>query len=231
MSVRPDQCAVVFDWNGTLLADTALAVAATNAAFARLGVSPVTVRRYQKEYEMPLNDLYLRLGCKQEQIDNNLTHIFADFGAHYEKNVHKVRLRRGAKNLLKAIKSDGHRAAILSNHTTEMIGTQTERFDIHHYFDALLANRADTIHTIMHKADKGSRLRDYVSRHDIRKAMVVGDSLEEIEIARSYGFVGVGLAGGFTCDTRLRAAKPDFMIRSLTEMPEIVRKVFGRRGV
>ncbi|MFA6279490.1 MAG: HAD family hydrolase [Bdellovibrionales bacterium] len=228
--MSPDQQAVIFDWNGTLLADTWLGLESMNKSLALAGAPPATLSRYRNEYFMPLRPMYMRLGCDAKKLEENLQQIFDAFGEHYEKHVHKTNLRRGAKGLLKTLKEEGRRAAILSNHTVEIISSQTQRLDIHHYFDAVLANGADEIKDIMHKADKGKRLKRYVDHHDIRKALVVGDSAEEVEIAHAYGFLGVGLAGGFSCEEKILAAKPDFMIRSLTELPPIVASVFGQRA-
>ncbi|HAX92055.1 MAG TPA: hypothetical protein DCY07_07605 [Rhodospirillaceae bacterium] len=226
--MSPAQCAVVFDWNGTLLADTQLCLDSANKVIVTFGATPATLSQYRKAYEMPLKHLYQRLGCDEVELAERPQEVFALWSKHYDAHVHKTRLRRGAKGLLNAIKGKGHRAAILSNHTVEIITAQAQRLSVDHFFDDVLANQNHEIHSIMHKADKGSRLKHYVDRHGIRKALVIGDSVEEIEIAHVYGFLGVGLAGGFTSAARLRAAKPDFMINSLTEMPEIVAKAFGR---
>lgn len=226
--MTPDKQAVIFDWNGTLFADTRLAVAATNRAIGLFGAPPSTVTRYQKEYSMPLKQMYVRLGCDEHEIDRRIDDIFEVWAAHYNERAQKLRLRRGARGVLHMLKENNHRAAILSNAGVEGISEHTRRLRVHHLFDDILANGHHELKDIMHKADKGARLKAFANRHDLRKALVVGDSPEEIEIAHEYGFLGVGIAGGFCCAARIRAAKPDFMINSLTEMPAIVRRVFGR---
>ena len=225
--MTPDKKAVIFDWNGTLFADIKHAIAATNATIPLFGAKPASLRTYQNEFSMPLKDFYVRLGCDAKELDRRMDELFAVWGGHYDANVHKARLRRGARALLKELKANNHRAAILSNHTVSCITKQTKRLGIYEHFDAILANGEHDFKNIMHKADKGSRLKVFASRHEISKALVIGDSPEEIEIAHHYGFLGVGIAGGFCSADRIRAARPDFMINSLTQMPEIVRHVFG----
>jgi len=225
--MSPDKQAVIFDWNGTLFADTKCAVAATNAAIPLFGAKPATLQKYQDEYAMPLLDFYIRLGCDRADLEQRMDELFVVWAGHYEANVHKAGLRRGARAVLKELKANNYRAAILSNHTVSSITKQTKRLGVFERFDAVLANGDHEFKDIMHKADKGSRLKAFKETHDLQKALVVGDSPEEIEIAHHYGFLGVGIAGGFCSASRIRAAKPDFMINSLTEMPAIVRRVFG----
>ncbi|MDD3181989.1 MAG: HAD family hydrolase [Alphaproteobacteria bacterium] len=225
--MSPSQQAVIFDWNGTLLADTKRAVEATNAATALFGLPPTTVKGYQKAYVMPLKKMYVGLGCKEQDLEQRLDEVFATWGAYYEEGACSLRLRRGARKLLAELKARGNRAAILSNHTVKIITSHVERLGLQPYFDKILANGCHELADIMHKADKGSRLKAFTEKHDIRKALVVGDSPEEIKIAHHYGFLGVGIAGGYCAAERILAAKPDFMITSLSEMPAIVRKVFG----
>jgi phosphoglycolate phosphatase len=224
--MRRDQKAVIFDWNGTLIDDARLACDATNAATSVLGVSPATFQTYQEHYSMPLQDMYLKLGCSKEAIEASLDKVFEAFGNYYSEHALKVKLRQGAQETLSDIKACGYRSAVLSNHTVKIISEFFDRFYLHTHLDAILANDCNELSDIMYNANKGQRLKKYVEKHDIRKALVVGDSPEEIEIAHYYGFLGVGISGGFCSEDRIKAAKPDFMIHSLDEMPAVVRKVF-----
>ncbi|MGE4350767.1 MAG: HAD family hydrolase [Bdellovibrionales bacterium] len=230
MTLRADQQAVIFDWNGTLLSDIHRAVEATNAAIALLGVPPSGVRRYQQLYEMPLKKLYLRLGCDERELEARQDEVFSVWGSYYEENGQNLRLRRSAKSVLTQLKERGHRTAILSNHTVKIIAGYVERFGMTALFDKILANACHELTDIMHKADKGSRLKSFVDEHDVRQAIVIGDSAEEIEIAHAYGFVGVGIAGGYYSPERLQKADPDFIIHRLDQLPAIVDRVFSSRA-
>ncbi|MDD2324552.1 MAG: HAD hydrolase-like protein [Alphaproteobacteria bacterium] len=225
--MKESECAIVFDWNGTLLDDAVHCCEAMNAAIAVIGTSPMTIETYRREYAMPLMSFYERVGCDPQKLAANLTQVFDTFGSMYDATVNQTFLREGAKEVLSFLSAQGHRAAILSNHTVEMIAGQVKRFGIDAHFDAILANKGEEMRDIMHKADKGSRLKAYVEKYGIRRALVVGDSAEEIHIAHHYGFLGVGIEGGFCAAERIRAARPDFMIQSLTELPAIAREVFA----
>ncbi|MDX9690500.1 MAG: HAD family hydrolase [Alphaproteobacteria bacterium] len=228
--MTPDRCAVVFDWNGTLLDDTALCATSTSKVSQKLGGHQVTIEKLQENYILPLTALYTRFGCEKEVIEKNISIVYDDFSAHYDQHVHLVPLREGAEHVLTSLQANGHKSVILSNHTVSCISQQVDRLGLREYFTDILANGAQEYLDLMHKADKGSRLKAYVDRHNIERALVVGDSAEEIQIAHHYGFLGVGITGGFVSEERIRAANPDFVIHSLTELPAIAAEVFGRGG-
>ena len=45
---------LVWDWNGTLFHDIDAVIGATNAAFAELGLEPITLERYRELYCVPV---------------------------------------------------------------------------------------------------------------------------------------------------------------------------------
>ena len=52
---------------------------------------------------------------------------------------------------------------------------------------------------------------------------VVGDGDQDLLAARAAGAVAIAVLGGFVPEERLRAAEPDAVLRSLTELPGLVR--------
>ncbi len=224
--MTPSRCAVIFDWNGTILADTSLSVFATNETLGFLGLPPVTLAQYRDAYDMPLWRMYQAFGCKETEILERKAEIFGTFAEHYEKSVHRIRPRKGARQTLGALKERKNKLALLSNYTVDRISKQAKRLGLLESFDSILANQDGG--EILHKKGKGERLRAFIETHETEKALIIGDTPEEIEIAHAYGYVGVAIKDGVCSLPRLRAAKPDFLIGSLEEIPAIAEKVFGR---
>src|SRR5690606_26207390 len=52
---------LVWDWNGTLLDDLPVVVAATNAALAGAGGGPVTVPEHRRHFRRPIADYYAQV--------------------------------------------------------------------------------------------------------------------------------------------------------------------------
>lgn len=226
--MTPSRCAVVFDWNGTLLADSALCIRANNRTLDVLGMPHVTPAQLRAAYAVPLVHMYKAFGCDEGAVLAKHAEMFAAFSSVYEKDAVRLRARRGARETLKLLNKRGHKQTILSNYTVARIAPQAERLGLACYLDAILANEAGE--AVYNKGGKGERLRRFVETHDIRRAIVVGDTPEEVEIARAYGYLGIAITGGVCSTARLRAAKPDFLIHNLGEIPAIAEKVFGSKA-
>ncbi|WP_144122449.1 HAD family hydrolase [Catellatospora sichuanensis] len=83
MSARPH---LVWDWNGTLLDDVGLLVAAVNAALAAVGGAPVSVAEHRTRYRRPIRAYYEgRLG--RALADDEFGVMCATFDDAYEAGV------------------------------------------------------------------------------------------------------------------------------------------------
>jgi phosphoglycolate phosphatase len=51
------------------------------------------------------------------------------------------------------------------------------------------------------------------------ETVYVGDSPEDIEMARRAGVRSIGVLGPFPTEARLRAARPDLLLASVREVP------------
>ena len=60
---------VLWDWNGTLLDDTAACLTALNAMLARRGVPTITLDFYRQNFSFPVRPFYERIGVKLAQED------------------------------------------------------------------------------------------------------------------------------------------------------------------
>ncbi len=114
---------------------------------------------------------------------------------------------------------------ILSNHIVDPIRTQLRRLEIEHFFAEVLAY-ADRA-TQFKDMTKGERLRRYrvAQRHrGPQDTMIVGDTVEEIQIAREQGLISVAITGGCASEERLRAENPDYLIHSLHGLKPILQE-------
>ena len=119
---------IVFDWNGTLLADAPLCVRATNKILAMLDVPKISIAQYRKHYTMPLDRLYHAIGCDPEMLIAREHEIHPLWHRVYDAAL--PRLRPGAKPMLRVMKKTGHNAIILSNYVTHKIEAQAKRLGI-----------------------------------------------------------------------------------------------------
>jgi phosphoglycolate phosphatase-like HAD superfamily hydrolase len=217
---------IIFDWNGTLLADTQACIRATNKVLAMLDVPRISLAKYRKHYTMPLDRLYHAIGCDPKMLAAREHEVHPLWHATYDAGA--LRLRRGAKPMLKSVRAAGHESIILSNYVTQKIDTQARKLGIRDHFREIIAFEARD--STFRRRGKGDRLKDYIRGKRVSGGIIVGDSEEEIEIGRALGLVTVAVLDGMCSAQRLRAMKPDFLVRNLNRIPAIAAKVFGTMG-
>jgi phosphoglycolate phosphatase len=214
---------VFFDWNGTILSDTAASLASVNKVLALFDVNPVTIKRYRELFEIPITKFYSDVGVNEKIFSANHSKIQKTFHDSYEKRARHCRTRSGAHVLLKWLHSEGIKSVILSNHTVDGIYPHLRRLKLERYVDAVLANDS-ILHTGL--KDKTRRAEDFAKENKIdpKQILVVGDSPEEARIARQLGARSVLVTGGWSSESRLNAAKPDYVIKRIDRLIEIVKE-------
>jgi len=60
---------------------------------------------------------------------------------------------------------------------------------------------------------------------DPRACVYVGDAPQDVEMARRAGMRAIGVLGPFPTEKRLRAARPDFLLASLDELPDVLKRL------
>jgi phosphoglycolate phosphatase len=216
---------IIFDWNSTLLDDIGALHGCTNRLLESEGHPPVTLEFFQAHYDIPFQRLYQNLGLSEAQIKRLIDANNSAFHEHYEPMAHAAPLRDGAMDILNHAKQGGIESYILSNHVIDPIRTQLRRLKIEHFFTDVLAyaDRAAQRHRHMSKGDKLKHMR-VAEGLEPDPMIVVGDSVEEIEIAREQNLISVAITGGCVSEERLRATKPDYIIHSLHELKPIMQE-------
>ncbi len=214
---------IVFDWNGTILADTTACVHATNKVLKVMGFPKITRAHYQRHYTMPIVDLYHAMGVTADVIKAHEEEIHPLWHDTYDKT--NIRLRRGAKQTLQHLREASCTSIILSNYVVQRIDTQARRLGVREHFHEILAFQHDN--ATFRVRGKGERLEKYLKENPASVGIIVGDSEEEVEIGRQLGFATVAITDGMCSTARLRKMKPDFLIQSLHQIPEIAEDVFG----
>ncbi|MER6984410.1 HAD hydrolase-like protein, partial [Streptomyces carpinensis] len=124
---------IVWDWNGTLFHDNDAIIGATNAAFAELGLEPITLERYRALYCVPVPKFYERLmGRLPTEAEWEL--MDAIFHRYYAEHRTRCGLTEGAVELLAGWRSAGHSQSILSMYGHEELVPLVRGFGIEAHF-------------------------------------------------------------------------------------------------
>ena len=215
----------IFDWNGTLIADTALAWKATIPCLEFYGRPPISLKKQRETFDFPIIHFYKRNGCDIDKVLATKEQSNDIFQEHYDALALKARTRRGARELLDWLKARDVTCIILSNYIKHKVTFHLERLNLDHYFAHVSANGCNGT-TVLDTMNKYERLSDYMIKRGFRpdNSFIIGDSKEEPEIGRRLGIPSIGITNGCISEPRLRAANPDHVISALPQAIDVMKE-------
>ena len=216
---------VAFDWNGTLIADTWPLLEGVNKVLKTFSRKPISHKQFLEDFDVPVSIAYKRHGLDPDLIEDGPNKISQIFHPFYEERVNRIRTRTNTKKVLKYLKEKSLRSIIFSNHTQYGVSRQLKRLNIEHYFETVLTNSEK--HTALLERSKKEKLNSFMRTKKLlpKETLIVGDTIEEIQIARSLGSIVCSITHGNCSTRRLKAAKPDYLIGNLKELIPIVTKL------
>ena len=190
---------ILWDFNGTLLDDVALAVSSNNQLLARRGLPPIPSEdAYRELFCFPVADYYRVLGLESE--GEAFIRVAHEWMKEYRAGEKDAPLRTGAVAALDAIRSAGIPQGILSATEEQQLEEQVTALGIRPYFDHLFG-RED-----IYATDKSGIAARYRAEHPEERVLMIGDTIHDVETARAGDFSCVLVAGGHQSLSRLRSA-------------------------
>jgi phosphoglycolate phosphatase-like HAD superfamily hydrolase len=189
---------LVWDWNGTLLDDLTLVVAATNASLAVYGGPPVTAEEHRRDFRRPIIDYYSHvLGRPLDRAD--FARLDRAFHEAYTDGLRSCTLSAGALEALAGWAGTQSLLSMWFHH--ELVPTVT-RYGLDRYFA-----RVDGLRDVIGGGSKAPHLAAHLSALELDgpDCVLIGDSVDDAEAAASVGARSVLYTGGFTDPVRLRA--------------------------
>lgn len=210
---------LVWDWNGTLLDDLPVVVAATNAALAGAGGGPVTVPEHRRHFRRPIADYYAQVLGRPVDEDEfaRLDKVFHDT---YQAMLPGCRLTADAREAV-ALWA-GPQSLLSMWHHADLVPT-VDRFGLTRHFARVDGRRVPLGGAVDHKAP-------YLSRHlaaqrlDPATVVVIGDTVDDAHAAAAAGAGCVLYSGGFSDPELLRATGVP-VVDSLVEAVELARRL------
>ncbi|MFB7321444.1 HAD family hydrolase [Streptomyces sp. NPDC056190] len=184
---------IVWDWNGTLFHDNDAVIGATNAAFAELGLEPITLEQYRALYCVPVPKFYERL-LGRLPTESEWDTMDGVFHRYYSEHRTRCTLTEGAVELLTGWTSAGHSQSILSMYGHEDLVPLVRGFGIETHF-----LRVDG-----RTGRSGGSKAEHMVRHlgalsevvNPARTVVIGDAADDAVAARHVGARAVLYTGG-----------------------------------
>ena len=205
---------VLFDWDGTLLNSYHADTSAYLAMFKEMGIA-WGIEELEKHYSPNWYEVYRAVELPKKQWDD------ADraWRSHYAN--HKPKLIAGARRVLARVAS-AHPLGLVTSGDRDRVTRQLRDFRLTTLFAARVCS-GDTARMKPHPEPLRLALRQM--ELDPEACVYVGDSPQDVEMARRAGVRAIGVLGPFPTEKRLRAAKPEFLMDSLEELPDLLKKL------
>ncbi|WP_335939090.1 HAD family hydrolase [Streptomyces sp. PTD5-9] len=193
---------LVWDWNGTLLDDTAAVIGATNAAFGEVGLEPITLEQYREMYCIPIPRFYERL-MGRVPTDAEWERMDVIFHRHYTEQRAACGLTAGAEELLAQWRLAGGSQSLLSMYGHEQLVPVVRGYGIEPHFLRVDGRTGPS---------GGSKAR-HMERHfaalggiSPERTVVIGDAVDDAVAADHVGAKAVLYTGGSHSRASLEAA-------------------------
>jgi HAD superfamily hydrolase (TIGR01549 family) len=204
--------AVLFDWDGTL-ADTAEASYRCYVRmFAELGIA-FDRQTYARTYSPNWYLTFRALGVPEEQWSLADTRWLAHFAEE------EVVLIDGARELLETLVSRGHSVGIVTSGGRERVSRELEAHRLTPHLRECVFGC-----DVKEKKPHPEALLLCLDRLGVRAqdAAYVGDSPEDIAMARAAGVYSIAVPGGYPNRDALLAASPDAFAESIRAVVDLV---------
>ena len=180
---------IIWDWNGTILNDTPVAVEATNNLLHRFGYPTITLEYYRDNVDTPSVNFYSKIFDLNK---HDVEMIDDEWGMLYNQLSEKIDLHAGIKEMLCFFADKNFNQIILSAFKTIEITKFARMFSIEHYFDDILG----TQNIVMES--KTVRGRRYMLEHGFapKQTLYIGDTVHDYETARGLGVDCILFSGG-----------------------------------
>lgn len=214
----------IFDWNGTLIDDTFANHAGANAELRALGVPEISLERYRETMDFPLIHFFNRNGIDTDTYLKSTELLKTTFMDIYGPAQEKAPLRRGAMEVLDDLLDKNVTLIILSNHIQYHLEQQMAERHVHAKFKHICGNPEFKVEQ-MTSLTKLGRLQKLMDENGYKPedAFIIGDSLEEPEIAKHMGMSCVSVTWGCFAKGRLLKVNPNNVIDELAELPKILQ--------
>ena len=205
---------VLFDWDGTLINSYRADASAYLAMFKEMDIS-WGMEELEKNYSPNWYEVYRAAGLPRRR--------WADadraWRSHYAK--HRPKLIAGARRVLASL-GGAHPLGLVTSGDRDRVTRQLREFRLTTLFAARVCS-GDTLRKKPHPDPLRLAMRQM--HLDPSACVYVGDTPQDVEMARRAGVRAIGVLGPFPTERRLRAARPEFLIGSIEELPGVLKRL------
>lgn len=219
---------IVFDLDGTLVDTAPDLIRATDHVLAAIGLGPADAAMMRDRISFGARRMIVDALAGHGHVlqDTEVDRLHSLFISHYEANIaHSSRPYRDALETLVSLRGQGAGLAVCTNKKESLARALLVALDIDGYFDAVAG--LDTFAVC--KPHPGHILETIrAAGGDPRRAVMVGDSENDIKAARAADIPVIGCLFGYS-GVPMRDLAPDAVIGGYTELNGVIHGLLARR--
>lgn len=218
---------IIWDWNGTLLDDRALALRVVNEMLQKRGLTPIDMDDYLELFDHPVMDFYAAIGLGPEVMP--ISQVAHEFQSGYAAGSRSCQLQPGAEQVLSKLQQQGLGQSILSASHQQVLQQSVGQLGVRSYFAALLGLSDHYAHS---KIELG---RAWLANQPFHpaQALLIGDTTHDFDVAKSLGCDCLLVARGHQCTSKLSECGVPVLadLRELAERCSLTAEaLFGLAG-
>ena len=208
---------IIWDWNGTLVADVPHVVKMNNLVLEQFGYRHTSEEEYRARFRHPVHEYYYDLGVTEEDFPK----IARVWNKAYVDGFDCVPLASGVAEAVKRFQEAGHKQVIISASQVDQLRAQVAHFpEFDGVFDEVLGLSNQLAVSKVHLAV------DYLARtgEKAEDCVFIGDTTHDAETAKAIGCRCFLIEGGHQERKVLDTAENATVLGSLKEAVELATK-------
>ena len=188
---------IIWDWNGTMLDDRWLTIAAMNSVLVKRNMDELTEDQYLQLFTFPVIEYYRRIGFDFER--ESFSVLGTEFINQYNARAFEPQLHDGIINLIAGLNKNGISHSILSASSQDILDKLVGHHSIGRFFIAVLGQDN---HYAYGKIATG---KEWINKLGIdpKHTLFIGDTEHDLEVANAIGAPCALLSWGHTHVERL----------------------------
>lgn len=205
---------IIWDWNGTIVDDVALAIEIGNGFLRTAGLPELDRELHCRSFQIPIEHYYRALGL---QFNAEQLHALDEsFHAQYEENRHRLQAFSDVIDMLQFAGRNGISSSVLSALPSPILFDDLEHLGLKPHFSTVIGRASRLAGS---KVEQGRILLKDLGV-PAQQVLVIGDTTYDAEVAHTLGADCALISRGHHDEARLRATRPRYLAPNVAELVE-----------
>ena len=208
---------ILFDLDGTLTDPKEGITKSVQYALASVDIDEPDLDKLEPFIGPPLHESFMEFYGFDRDMAMKLVEKYRE--RFNVTGIFENKIYPGIADMLKVLKEAGCKISIASSKPTVLVERILDHFDIRKYFDSVVGSNLDGTRTKKEEVVEEA-LRQLACVKE--KTAMVGDRKFDIEGARAFGLIGVGVSFGYAQGNELEEAGADYIVDSVEELQKLL---------